>query len=490
MALKLEEIYVNNYKSFHHTTIRLDDFNIIVGANNAGKSNLVDLLEFIQIALRENLIVATKLKGGVNKIRNFRSDDDFIEIKIKFKNSSSHVRGNLYIPELKWGVSYDDIWHVHFRISEGIKYQTGVKLEINSKFRMIDEDFDKLMGEIDSADKKLRDWLKDEGYIKFEIDLEKNIEENDLDQHRKIHSSRSGISYSTGEPDVSINIRSKNKDTLTARDHILILEQYYLFSHDFYEKAIDNKMSVEELLNSVEEKTNFDSFVNHLFRYQNIETFNLDVNAIRRVMKTPESMTLKKSGENLHYILEKLKRTNNVEKETFENISSALVGIVDEVEEVEVQMQPMGTDKVPEIIFKESKGFAVAREDISDGTLSLLAILTGLYLNPEFSFLRVFEEPERHLHLKAVSYLMDIFRDYAKERQVAITSQSSEVLRNIHIDSDYLVFIYRDREGYTKSLSSRDIREIKALIDQYDYSIDEIIRHEILGDLSDYEEKG
>ena len=71
MPVKLEEIYVNNYKSFHKATLKLGDFNIIIGANNAGKTNLVDLLEFIQNAINHGLVAAVKLKGGFEKIKNF-----------------------------------------------------------------------------------------------------------------------------------------------------------------------------------------------------------------------------------------------------------------------------------------------------------------------------------------------------------------------------------------------------------------------------------
>ncbi|MCI0471011.1 MAG: AAA family ATPase, partial [Candidatus Aminicenantes bacterium] len=89
MSLKIENIYVNNYKSFHDDVFKFDDFNIIVGANNAGKSNFLDLLEFIDNALRTDLITAVKEKGGFKKIKNFRGKDDFIEIKVDLRRSWS-----------------------------------------------------------------------------------------------------------------------------------------------------------------------------------------------------------------------------------------------------------------------------------------------------------------------------------------------------------------------------------------------------------------
>jgi len=51
----LEEIHVENFKSFKNTTIRLNKFNVIVGPNASGKSNLVDLFRFLKKALGEQL---------------------------------------------------------------------------------------------------------------------------------------------------------------------------------------------------------------------------------------------------------------------------------------------------------------------------------------------------------------------------------------------------------------------------------------------------
>jgi predicted ATPase len=220
-----------------------------------------------------------------------------------------------------------------------------------------------------------------------------------------------------------------------------------------------------------------------------IHTYNFDVNAIRNIVKTPESLTLRKNGENLHYILENLKYNSEPNDDTFTNISSALIGIVDELEEIEVKKQPMGTEKVPEIFFKEKNDFTVSRDVISDGTLHLLAIITALYSNPILFLSVAIEEPERHLHMNAVSYLMDILRDYSRENQVIITTQSSEALRSINVDSDHLVFIYRDYDGFTRAVPARAIEEIKLLLKDYDYNIDDIVRNEILGYLGDYEQK-
>jgi len=176
-----------------------------------------------------------------------------------------------------------------------------------------------------------------------------------------------------------------------------------------------------------------------------------------------------------------------VNKYALENIAADLTGVVAELEDIEIEMQPMGTDKVPEIFFKETKGFEVSRESISDGTLNLLAVLTALYSQAFLFFLQAFEEPERHLHMNAISSLMEIFRACSQENQLIITTQSSEIMRNVSPDSDNLIFIYRDYDGFTRAISAKDIKEIDTLLQKYEYNIDEIVRDEVLGYLGDYE---
>ena len=169
------------------------------------------------------------------------------------------------------------------------------------------------------------------------------------------------------------------------------------------------------------------------------------------------------------------------------HFSADLTGVVELLEDIEIDMQPMGTDKVPEIFFKEKNHIKVSRENISDGTLILLAVLTALYSQAFLFFLLAFEEPEKHLHMSAISLLMEIFRARSEETQLMITTQSSEIMRNIYLDSDDLIFIYRDYEGFTRAISAKDIKEINTLLKDYEYNIDEIVRNEVLGYLGDYE---
>jgi len=90
--MKLTELYIHNYKSFYDTTIELDKMNIVVGENNSGKSNLIDVLEFIDIARKENFYKAVSVKGGFEKILNYHYNEKKIIIELELEDNFFSIR--------------------------------------------------------------------------------------------------------------------------------------------------------------------------------------------------------------------------------------------------------------------------------------------------------------------------------------------------------------------------------------------------------------
>jgi predicted ATPase len=485
--LKLEKLYVSNYKSFHQASFKFDDFNIIVGANNAGKSNFLDLLEFIDIAIRQDLITAVKLKGGFDNIRNSRSKENFIEIKATFSHTDYFeyiTKGHMYFSSIK-GSRYT----FYFRITRGNRCRTKITLSIHANVKKSGsrDEINQLKDDFNHM--KFNKIFKKSLTFQFEIHLERDVREIGIEEEKKNnykrtylhHVNSEDIGFGVGVIDESISIRNKSEEEIPLEYYGLIFELLFFWGKGRDLVTGNQQIGLNEFFKQMESEIKFDGFVNGVVR-KRINTYNFDVNKIRRIVKTPESQVLKKNGENLHYILENLKQT-----EVVKNISADLTGVVELLEDIEIDMQSMGTDKVPEIFFKEKNDIKVSRENISDGTLSLLAVLTALYSQTFLFFLQAFEEPEKHLHMSAISLLMEIFRARSEETQLMITTQSSEIMRNVDLDSDDLIFIYRDYDGFTRAISAKDIKEIKTLLKDYEYNIDEIVRNEVLGYLGDYE---
>ena len=70
--MKITKIEISNFKSFDNQSIQLNDFNLLVGANASGKSNLVQAFQFLRDIVNHGLENAISLQGGVEYLRNIK----------------------------------------------------------------------------------------------------------------------------------------------------------------------------------------------------------------------------------------------------------------------------------------------------------------------------------------------------------------------------------------------------------------------------------
>jgi len=68
MAIK--RIEIQNFKSFRQQTIELKSFNVLIGANASGKSNFLQIFQFISDIAHHGLSDAISMQGGVEYLRN------------------------------------------------------------------------------------------------------------------------------------------------------------------------------------------------------------------------------------------------------------------------------------------------------------------------------------------------------------------------------------------------------------------------------------
>ncbi|MDJ0509324.1 MAG: AAA family ATPase, partial [Crocosphaera sp.] len=81
--MRIKSIRVRNFKSFKDCTINFNDFNVVIGSNASGKSNLVQIFKFLKDIEEYGLENAISLQGGVEYFRNNQigaSEDFYLEI--------------------------------------------------------------------------------------------------------------------------------------------------------------------------------------------------------------------------------------------------------------------------------------------------------------------------------------------------------------------------------------------------------------------------
>ena len=122
--MKLTKLYIHNYKSFYDTTIELDKMNIVVGENNSGKSNIIDVLEFIQIAKSKNFYTAISTKGGFDKVLNYNYNEKNIIFELEYEDIDFLAKARFTVNQevsvvsvLIYGKQEDKILPLHINAS-------------------------------------------------------------------------------------------------------------------------------------------------------------------------------------------------------------------------------------------------------------------------------------------------------------------------------------------------------------------------------------
>ena len=69
IQVTVEELRLRNFRAFENARLSLSDLTYVVGRNGAGKSSLLDAIEFIRDALTNSLVNALDRRGGLRKVR-------------------------------------------------------------------------------------------------------------------------------------------------------------------------------------------------------------------------------------------------------------------------------------------------------------------------------------------------------------------------------------------------------------------------------------
>ncbi|KIM07528.1 MAG: hypothetical protein KU28_06195 [Sulfurovum sp. PC08-66] len=372
--MQLKRLYIHNYKSFYDTTIELGKFNIVVGENNSGKSNLIDVLEFISIVQLKGYEQAILEKDGYEKIFNYNyNDSEPIIIEIVVVETPFVAKRRF-----TFNADIQTISTAHYYV-----YDNNERLLEISAFRR----------------NKI---LEIEKYKKFKCEIE-----------------------------------SLELDLYTA-----------------FKLAHLNMNLIFSLLS---------------------KTYAFNTQTIRNESQKKATKELQKDGVNLGKNLFELRQKS---PNDFEIISNSMITTVNEIDGIDVQ-ETFGNYLIG---FKETNKI-IGMDMVSDGTINLLATMTALHQTEGLlNVLIAFDEPERHLHLKAVNYLLEAFR--SNEKQILITTHSTEILKHANIEE--IIFVYRDSDGDTQAIRADEIPNLEKKMESLGYerpmTLDELIGCRIVGD--------
>jgi predicted ATPase len=433
----IKKLRIKNFKSFRDFEIEFDKFNCVIAPNNAGKSNLITALHFLYYAISD-VKSAIEEFGGFDNVKNIFLEQDYIEFDLSFFEKKHLFQGigeegyikilkNLEIT-LNLKIFKNNYWEKTYKMKGRFGKKSFLLKEVDNFFNFFEKE------------------TKNIKSFPFEIEVfytnkvkEKNEEYNKLSKIITDEIIKKEI----------IKIETKNKKDLlyTLQLDDLVNKNFSVFSRN------------NDLLN--------------LSKYFYAYSFYPEI--IKSSFKGGKELRF--DGCNLVEVLDFIKEffPNN-----FEKISNSLIGIVEELTDIKIDKDLIDRN----ILLLEEKNKFLPFNVTSDGTINLLAILTSIY-ESGFKKMISFDEIEKHLHLKAIDYILEILK--SQYFQVAFTTQSTEIINNLDLKKDNLIFLYRDYDGFTKGINVKKIPNFNKKIKRYK-DISTIIRNEVLGYLGDFDE--
>ncbi len=203
--------------------------------------------------------------------------------------------------------------------------------------------------------------------------------------------------------------------------------------------------------------------------------YNLNPDEIRELQPPDAGEVLKRDGSNLASVLNAMAKDD---KEAYDRIVAFLSKVVPGIQDVAVKH--VGRKETLE--FRQVVGATLApwrfmAENMSDGTLRALGVLTALFqssngVRKKVPFVGI-EEPEVAVHPGAAGVLRDGLRTASRITQIAVTSHSPDLLDDKDIGDESILAVV-NKNGETK-IAPPDQAGRSAIRDRL-YTVGELLR--------------
>ncbi len=416
IRLALKKLRAKNFKSFADIEINLNKFNVLIGANAAGKSSFVQILDFLRNIIKHDLKNAISMQGGVEYLTNINlSRDNPLIIEVVF-NPSNYK---------KVEKEYED--HFICRQSQEVSYCFSLDIRSDDEIEI----------------------LKDELTVQFNyLDIDKNNHEV-LDAFGFMT-----LSIKNKQGKLGFDLDTNDLDTPGIQEHFNVKESFQILDDRF--------SSILEQDETGEKRLILETPYAHLIEpliwetFTRLSIFNINTNLPKKATPISGKAELEEDGSNLAIVLRKILENQDKERK-FINLVSDILPFI---EELEIEKY---ADK--SILFKAKEDFVddkfMPASLLSDGTINIISLIIALYF--EKRELVVFEEPERNLHPSLISKLVEMFKDASNSKQIIITTHNPEIIK--FVDFKDLFLIKRDRNGFSVIEKPSEKEEVKIFLE-------------------------
>ena len=394
--MRIKCIEVENFKCFDHLNMELNDFNVLIGKNASGKSNVINILKFVKDILSEDLEDAIDLQGGISYLYNSKNKSSKnIKINISFDFSKEMIINRF--PFLAHG-EYDSRISVY-----ELNYMLDIKPYSNGNYSINKESI------------KIY-------YIKSTI--------KDNDRYlNEINEKENGIKLCQ-----IITRNSQNKvDIKFQGDWNKELKNDFKNFSKYYEAKIkldddSKKIILKDVVFINFGRSNLEDF---------IKIYDFNPKTLKNVSIINRKNNLEEDGSNIANVLHRILSNRDSKKELLCMLN---------------RLMPFIKDISTEKTINKSMYFKVKENNendlpsilLSDGTVNLIAIIIALYFDKNGEVI-VIEEPEKNIHPRLANDLIFLMKEICNKKQIIVTTHNTYIMDNVDIDD--IFYVYRNKNN-------------------------------------------
>lgn len=211
----------------------------------------------------------------------------------------------------------------------------------------------------------------------------------------------------------------------------------------------------------------------HLEMLAGFRIFSLDARKIAAPVGLQPQMQLGPAGENLAGVLDRLR---DQAPEVFDALNDEIRRCLPEFDQILFETPGSGTRTF--LLRTRQGGGKIPAENLSQGTLFLIAILTMAY-GQEPPPIVCFEDPDRGIHPRLLPEIRDALFRLSHPEMVGAQRQAVQVIATTH--SPYFLDVYRDHpEAVVVAEKTEDGARFERLADREELA--ELLRDTHLGD--------
>jgi predicted ATPase len=404
--MTIQRIRARNFKSFQSLDVQLRPFNVIIGANASGKSNLISVLAFLRSIPAIGFLSAVRAQGGQGLLGNIRSKTSTVEITVESRNPLA-------------------VMAAPFPTTEGMeRAPSGGFVESSYQLRLD-------AGTIRMAPRVIEERLS----LRFTL-----VSRRLGARHTR---SRSVARIVLARRGASLRLQSSRTELTPPAAAAFIS---YLNSV----RRIPIPPSVCLLDHPLTE-----AFVLSMFPDLFGGSFySLEPSKEKQPTSPIGRPVLSVDGSNLAAVLSPIVQDPRGKKR-FLNLARDFLPFIEDI-----RVTDNGANLLLELLESSSGGKYLPAGALSDGTVNILAWTVALYF--EQKPLLIFEEPERCLHPQLLSRVIDATRSLSSDAQVIITTHSPEVVRHSELAS--LLLLTRDRDGNSILSRPANVNRVKRFL--------------------------